>query len=109
MKKRCDRVGGWGRSGGRAGVRRRSRYDRRFYAVGAILLAAAIAGKALGADAFSEYPTVAVGLGPATLALSALLLLAGFAPFRRSPVPRVAHPTPRSQTASNSLPARGGI
>lgn len=61
---------------------RGSRYDRRFYAVGATVLAAAIAGKLLGADAFAEYPTVEVGLPPATLGLSALLILSGLAPYR---------------------------
>jgi len=65
----------------RAGSPRlRSRYDRRFYAVGAAVLVAAIAGKLLGADAFSEYPALAVGLGLSTLTLSALLVLAGLAP-----------------------------
>ena len=62
----------------------RSRYDRRFYLAGAAVLVAAIAGKALGADDFQTYPTVQVGLGPATLALSALLAISGFAPWRRS-------------------------
>jgi hypothetical protein len=60
----------------------RSRYDRRFYAVGAIVLAAAIAGKLLGADVFSEYPAVEVGAGPETLALSLLLVLSSLAPLR---------------------------
>jgi energy-coupling factor transport system permease protein len=63
----------------------RSRFDRRFYATGAIVLAAAIIGKLVGADGFGEYPTVEVGLAPATLALSVLLLIAGFAPLRRKP------------------------
>lgn len=60
-----------------------SRFDRRFYAVGGLVLAAAVAGKALGADAFQTYPTISLGLGPATLALSALLVLSGLAPLRR--------------------------
>ena len=58
----------------------RSRYDRRFYVVGAAVIAAAVAGKLLGADAFSEYPAVAVGIDPSTLILSVLLILAGLAP-----------------------------
>jgi energy-coupling factor transport system permease protein len=62
---------------------RRSRYDARFYLVGAIVLAAAIAGKALGADDFDTYPEIEIGLGPETLALSALLILSGFVPLRR--------------------------
>lgn len=67
---------------------RRSRYDSRFYAVGAVLLTAAIAGKLAGADDFGAYPTIEIGLGPATVALSASIVLAGFAPRRRK-VPRV--------------------
>jgi hypothetical protein len=47
-----------------------------------VVLIAAIVGKSLGADGFSAYPTVEVGLGPATVALSALIVLAGFAPRR---------------------------
>jgi energy-coupling factor transport system permease protein len=77
---------------GRAGTRR-SRYDRRFYAVGAVVLAAAVAGKLMGADSFAEYPTVELGAGPATLALSAVLVLSGLAP----------------RTASNYRAARTGI
>jgi energy-coupling factor transport system permease protein len=64
-------------------INRRSRYDRRFYAIGAIVLVAAIAGKLLGADGFHEYPTIEVGLSAATIALSTLVVLAGFAPRRR--------------------------
>jgi energy-coupling factor transport system permease protein len=67
---------------GREGVRR-SRYDRRFYAVGAIVLVAAIAGKLAGADAFAEYPAIEIGTRPETLALSTLLALSGLAPLRR--------------------------
>ena len=71
--------------GGPRGARRRepSRYDARFYAVAAAVLAAAIVGKALGADDFRAYPTIAIGLGPATLAVSAIVLLSGLAPWRR--------------------------
>jgi energy-coupling factor transport system permease protein len=65
------------------GFNRGSRFDRRFYAVGVLVLAAAIAGKLLGADDFRTYPTIAIGFGPATVALSALLVLSGFAPWRR--------------------------
>lgn len=61
----------------------RSRFDGRFYATGALVLAAAVAGKLAGADAFSEYPTVEVGLGAPTAALSLLLLCTGFVPLRR--------------------------
>jgi len=62
---------------------RRSRYDRRFYATGAALLVAAIVGKVLGADGFHAYPTVRLAIEPSTAALSALIVLSGFAPLRR--------------------------
>jgi len=65
--------------------RRGSRHDLRFYLAGALVLGAAIAAKALGADEFHAYPTIQVGAGPATVALSALLLLRGLVPFRRKP------------------------
>jgi energy-coupling factor transport system permease protein len=61
----------------------RTRYDRRFYAVAALVLVAAIAGKALGADNFNTYPEIEVGFGPTTLALSALVALSGLAPSKR--------------------------
>jgi energy-coupling factor transport system permease protein len=70
--------------GGAKTFKKRSRYDRRFYLVGAALLIAAIAGKVLGADDFHSYPTTEVGLDPATIALSALIVLAGLAPRRRN-------------------------
>jgi len=64
--------------------RNRSRYDRRFYAVATLILATAIAGKILGADDFQAYPTIAIGLSPATLAVAAVVTLSGLAPFRRA-------------------------
>ena len=64
---------------------RASRFDLRFYLAGAVVLGAAIAAKALGADDFGAYPTIAVGFDPATLALSALLVLSGLTPLRRRP------------------------
>jgi len=79
----------------------RSRYDRRFYAVGAVVLAAAIAGEALGADAFHAYPVVEVGAGSATLALSVLLLLSGLAPLRRKPR-RATRPVPSAAEPSRA-------
>jgi len=63
--------------------RARSRYDRRFYAVAALVLVAAVAGKALGADDFQTYPSLEIGFGPATLAPSVLVALSGLAPLRR--------------------------
>ena len=61
----------------------KSRFDSRFYATGAVVLMAATAGKLLGADGFDAYPTVTVEIAPATVALSALVVLAGLAPWRR--------------------------
>jgi energy-coupling factor transport system permease protein len=74
----------------------RSRYDRRFYAVAAAVLVAAVAGKALGADDFQTYPEVEIGLGPATLALSALIVLSGLAPLRRRSSRRTAADGPKT-------------
>ena len=70
--------------------RSRSRYDRRFYAIAALVLVAAVAGKALGADDFHAYPTIQVGLGPGTLALAGFVVLTGFATRRRKPKRRAA-------------------
>lgn len=69
---------------GHVRMRFKSRYDVRFYCIGATVLIAAIAGMALGADSFHAYPTIEVGLGPGTVALSALIVLSGFAPRRRN-------------------------
>jgi energy-coupling factor transport system permease protein len=63
---------------------RRSRFDRRFYLVGALVLLAAIAGKVVGVDGFDAYPTIKVGADPATVALSLLVVLSGLAPWRRN-------------------------
>lgn len=67
----------------RGGVLGRSRFDRRFYLTAAVVLGAAIVGKVIGIDGFDAYPTVEVGLSPATVALSGLIVLAGLAPWRR--------------------------
>jgi energy-coupling factor transport system permease protein len=79
-------------------LRSRSRYDRRFYAIGGTVLAAAIAGELLGAGAFHAYPTIQFADGAYTLVLSALLVLSGLAPLRRNPrravIPRSAGSTP---------------
>jgi energy-coupling factor transport system permease protein len=71
--------------------RERSRYDRRFYLVAAVVLIAAIAGKVLGADDFRAYPTIASGLGPTTLAVGAIVALSGLAPWNRP----IGRPTAR--------------
>lgn len=65
--------------------RSRSRHDARFFATGAIVLAAAIAARALGAGSFDAYPTLETGMDPATVALTALLVVAGLVPLRRRP------------------------
>jgi energy-coupling factor transport system permease protein len=75
----------WGKS-----RNRRSRYDRRFYLTGAVVLLAAVVGKLVGADGFHAYPTISLDLTPATVALSAIVLLAGLAPRRRQPARRQA-------------------
>jgi len=79
----------------RQSCRRASRFDRRFYAAGVVVLVAAIAGKLLGADGFSAYPTIEVGLAPSTIVLSALLIVAGLAPLQRRPR-RMGRPTART-------------
>jgi energy-coupling factor transport system permease protein len=61
-----------------------SRYDRRFYLTGGVVLLAAMAGELLGADGFDAYPTVTVEIAPSTVALAAILVLAGLAPWRRN-------------------------
>jgi len=63
----------------------RSRHDRRFYLAGVTVLSAAIAAKALGADAFNAYPATQLGIGALTVALSVLILLSGLAPLRSAP------------------------
>ncbi len=65
------------------GRREPSRYDVRFYAVAATVLTVAMVGKALGADDFHAYPTISIGLGPPTLAVSAVVLASGLAPWKR--------------------------
>ncbi|MFP5387825.1 MAG: hypothetical protein ACLGG5_00800, partial [Thermoleophilia bacterium] len=87
---------------------RRSRYDRRFYAVGLAVLVVAIAGKALGADSFAEYPATEISSGAGTLAVSAAFALSGLAPLRRRPS-RPHSVLPGRRSASKSLPAGGGI
>jgi energy-coupling factor transport system permease protein len=71
---------GYGLAGPRARDRPPgSRFDRRFYGVGAALIALTILFAALGAGGFDAYPSVRVAAGPATLALSLLTVLAGLA------------------------------
>jgi energy-coupling factor transport system permease protein len=79
----------------RAGRRRRarSRYDRRFHVAAAFVLSAAILGRALGADDFQTYPTLRLGVEPATLAVSAAIVVSGLAPLRRRARRRVGRRT----------------
>jgi energy-coupling factor transport system permease protein len=88
-----------------------SRYDRRFYIVAALVLFGAIAGKLLGADDFHAYPTVTIGLGPATLAVAAVVTLSGLAPLRRGPKRRLqsADGTKRHTRGDKSSRRRGGV
>lgn len=76
---------GYSLGGPRAVSRREpSRYDVRFYAVAAAVLAAGILGKVAGADDFHAYPTISLGVGPATLAVCAVVVASGLAPWRRT-------------------------
>jgi energy-coupling factor transport system permease protein len=79
--------------GGPKPFKRASRFDARFYLVGALVLVAAIAAKLLGADGFDAYPTIQLDLAPATIALSTLLVLSGLAPCRRNTRPMGRKPT----------------
>jgi energy-coupling factor transport system permease protein len=92
-------------SGSRRSFQQASRYDRRFYLAGVGVLAAAIAGKLLGADGFDAYPTVQLGLSPATLALSVVLVLSGLTPLRRKPKRLAPDPTRTVPTSPPRGPA----
>lgn len=86
------------------GRRRRepSRYDARFYAVAAVVLATAIAGKVAGADDFHPYPTIHIGLGASTLAVCAVVLASGLAPLRSSGRPAATRRRARSHFPADS-------
>jgi energy-coupling factor transport system permease protein len=84
---------------------RSSRFDRRFYLAGALVLGTAIAAKLLGADDFHAYPTVRLGFGPATVALAVLLVLSGLAPLRRKPKRRASALPPRPAISPPRGPA----
>jgi energy-coupling factor transport system permease protein len=74
--------------------RRRSCHDRRLFAAGIGLAGVALAAKLAGGDGFSAYPTIEIATAPATIGLSALLVIAGLVPWRfrraRARVPAVA-------------------
>ncbi len=63
---------------------RRSRYDRRMFAVAALVVAGGLAARLAGAGDFDAYPELALDLSPLTLAVAAALPLAALAPFARS-------------------------
>jgi hypothetical protein len=56
-----------------------------------LVLLAAVAGKLLVADGFDAYPTVTVEIAPATIALSAIVVLAGLAPWSAGMSPWRGH------------------
>jgi energy-coupling factor transport system permease protein len=89
----------------RQSCRQTSRFDRRFYLAGALVLGSAVAGKFVGADSFGEYPTIEVGLGAPTAGLSVLLLLSGLVPLRRKPRRAVQPVVDRTQPVSGSAGA----
>ncbi len=59
-----------------------SRHDARFYLAAVAVLAAAIVGKAHGADDFHTYPTIQIRFGPGTAGVCAVVLASGLAPWR---------------------------
>ncbi len=61
---------------------RRSRFDRRFFAVGLGLLALVAAGLSAGVGDFHAYPSIEVGADATTVALAVLVALSGLAPRR---------------------------
>jgi energy-coupling factor transport system permease protein len=92
---------GYGLRAPRAERRRdSSRHDRRFFATGVAISAAAIAVEAFGSGGFRAYPTIVLGTAPETLALALALALAGLAPLRRRPrTQRSRHKTPLPKSA----------
>jgi energy-coupling factor transport system permease protein len=83
-----------------------SRYDRRFYATAALVLATAIAGKLLGADDFQTYPSLSIGIGPATIAVAAIVTASGIAPLRRGPKRRTRPADGTKRRTRGDKPAR---
>jgi len=86
-------------------ARSRSRHDARFLVIGVVVLAAAVIARALGVGGFDAYPTVELDLDAATVALSALIVVAGLAPLRRGPG-RIRR-SPRAATAASLEEAAG--
>jgi len=93
---------GYGLDAAAAPPRRvRSRHDRRLWFAGLLVVTAAIAAKAAGADGFSAYPSLQVPVSGATLAISVLVLACGFVPYRRRP-----RRAPATATRTASVVAR---
>lgn len=76
-----------------------SRFERRFFLVAALVLAAAIAAELLGADGFHAYPTIRLDSTPAGFALAIVLVLSGLAPLSRRPRRRAPVASGRRVTA----------
>jgi hypothetical protein len=73
------------RSGGRTEApkkRRRSRFDRRFLAAGALIAVGCIALRLAGVGGFDPYPTVEYELGWSNGLAALALILAGLLPLR---------------------------
>ncbi|MGK2933121.1 MAG: energy-coupling factor transporter transmembrane component T [Solirubrobacterales bacterium] len=60
-----------------------SRYDTRFWLIGAVLMVAAVASIVMGVGELVTYPGLVYSLSPLSVALAALYLLAGFTTWRR--------------------------
>ncbi|MFN2612333.1 MAG: energy-coupling factor transporter transmembrane protein EcfT [Solirubrobacterales bacterium] len=68
--------------------RRRSRHDRAFYTVAALVLGGGIASLMAGAGGFDPYPRLVLDTGPGTLAVAAILPLGALAPFAAAAIGR---------------------
>lgn len=74
---------GYGLEGARAESHRTlSRFDRRLWLCGGLVVVAVGLVRLTGGDGFSAYPTLAVSLGPDTIVPALLLAGAGLAPAR---------------------------
>jgi hypothetical protein len=60
-----------------------SRYDRRFWVAGSLLMALAVADLVLGIGSFSTYPEIQYSPDAASLSMAAAFALGGFVTWRR--------------------------